>query len=80
MPVDAHTAALLQELLSEPLVEEEEHHARLDGRDVGFDMGGQGKPLSRDVGFDMGGQGKPLSRLAKEVRTPLNAGLATKDM
>ncbi|KAF5832483.1 hypothetical protein DUNSADRAFT_11605 [Dunaliella salina] len=47
MPIDARTAALLQELLAEPLVEEEEHHARLDGRDVGFDMGGQARSLSR---------------------------------
>jgi len=30
-------AALLHEMLAEPLVEEEEHHFRNEGRDVGFD-------------------------------------------
>jgi len=47
-PLDASAAAMLHELLREPLMEEEEHHAlRAHGRDVGFDAGSVVSAVSR---------------------------------
>ena len=48
MPLDASAKAFLRDLLAEPLAsEEEEHHTRAAGRDVGFDNANTATVFSR---------------------------------